>query len=92
MVNETAVCLVMVSWIAWLTVSWDKKLYIKAFLLQKEAGQPYDFFGAANWLNLHNLCYYFALNHILDNYNLYMNMIVCLVDLVHLSYDFIIID
>ena len=69
MVNETAVHLVMVSWIAQPTVSWDKKVVHKVFLSPKEAGRPYDFFGSDDWPTLHNLYYYFALNCILDNYN-----------------------
>ena len=69
-----------------------KTLYRKVFFLQKEAGQPYNFFGVANQPTLCDLCCYFALNHIIDNYNIYMNMIICPVDPVHLSYDFIIIN
>ena len=67
MVNETAVHFVMVSWIAQLTVSQEGKVVQRSVSLVKEAGQPYDFFGLADWPTLHNLCSCFALNHIVDN-------------------------
>ena len=94
MVKETAVhpC-VMVSWTAWLTVSLEQKSHTKKCLsCKKQAGWPYDFFGVADWPTLHSLCSYFVLNHIIDNYNIYMNIVICLVDPVHLSYDFIFIN
>ena len=87
MVNETAVCFVMVSWIAWPTVGRGCKSHKKVFLLQKEAGQLYDFFGVADRPTLCNLCSYFVLNHIIDTYNIYMNMVIYPVNPVHLSYD-----
>ena len=48
MVKETAVCLVW--WVAglpsWLLTGMQKS-YEKMFILQKEAGWPYNFFGVA---------------------------------------------
>ena len=75
-----------------LTVGWDKKIVQKVFFSQKEAGWPYDFFGAADQPTLHNLCSYFALNHIIDNSDIYINMVIYLADHVHLLYDFILIN
>ena len=89
--DHSAPC-VMVSWTAQPSATLDKKVIQKSVYFMKEAGWPYNFFGAADWLTLHNLCSYFALNHIIDNYNIYMNMVICLVDPVHLVYDFIIIN
>ena len=63
MVNETTIHFVMVGWIAQPTVGWVVQ---KVFFLQKEAGQPYDFCGVADWPTLDTLCSYFALNCIVD--------------------------
>ena len=86
--EEHSMPCVMVSWTAWLTVGWDAKVIQKSVYLMKEAGQPYDFFGVANWPTLCNLCSYFVLNCIIDNYNINMNMVIYLVDPVHLLYGF----
>ena len=37
-----------------------EKSYKKAFILQKEVCQPYDFCGMYNWPTLPNFCFYFA--------------------------------
>ena len=83
---------VMGSWIAWPTVGQDKKVVQKSVFLVKRSRSAIQLFGVADQLTLCNLCFYFVLNHIIDNYNTYLNMAICLVDPVHLSYDFIIIN
>ena len=82
----------MGSWTSQPTVGQEKKSYEKVFFLQKEAGWPYNFFGAADWPTLHNLCSYFALNSIIDNYDIYINMVIYPADHVHLAYGFILIN
>ena len=77
MVKETAVHLVW--WVAELPGRLSagmQKSYKKVFFSQKEAGRPYNFFGAADWPTLYNLHSYFVLNHIIDNYDIYMTMVI----------------